>query len=92
MLLGRVRSLRTVPERTTHNDGVRMRILMVQPAPFEPGRLGLENACWLSEPVAFTSLAAMVPEHEVRILDMRLEEDGAFNRALVDPTSSPRRR
>ena len=61
-----------------------MRILMVQPAPFEPGRLGLENACWLSEPVAFTSLAAMVPEHDVRILDMRLEEDGVFNRMLVD--------
>ncbi len=61
-----------------------MRILMVQPAPFEPGRLGLENACWLSEPVAFTSLAAMIPEHDVRILDMRLEEDGAYNRALSE--------
>jgi hypothetical protein len=26
-----------------------VRILFVQPAPFEPGPLGLENACWLSE-------------------------------------------
>jgi radical SAM superfamily enzyme YgiQ (UPF0313 family) len=34
--------------------------------------------------VAFTSLAAMVPEHHCVILDMRLEEDGAFNRALLD--------
>jgi radical SAM superfamily enzyme YgiQ (UPF0313 family) len=62
----------------------RMKILLVQPAPFEPGRLGLENACWLSEPVALTSLAAMVPEHECRILDMRLEKDGAFNRMLLE--------
>lgn len=61
-----------------------MKILLVQPAPFEPGRLGLENVIWLSEPAALTSLAAMVPEHEVRILDMRLEEDLAFNEALRD--------
>ena len=52
-----------------------MKILLVQPAPFEPGRLGLENVIWLSEPVALTSIAAMVPDHEVRIMDMRLEED-----------------
>ena len=61
-----------------------MKILLVQPAPFEPGRLGLENIVWLSEPVALTSLAAMVPEHEVQILDMRLEPDEALNRALLD--------
>ena len=61
-----------------------MRILLVQPAPFEPGRLGLENIIWLSEPVGLTSLAAMVPEHEVRILDMRLEPDVAFNEALLE--------
>ena len=60
-----------------------MRILFVQPAPFEPGRLGLENAVWLSEPAAFTSLAAMVPEHESRILDLRLEPDSALNRELL---------
>lgn len=59
-----------------------MKILLAQPSPFEPGRLGLENIIWLSEPVALTSLAAMVPEHEVRILDMRLEVDLAFNDAL----------
>src|SRR5260221_80396 len=63
---------------------VHMRILLVQPAAFEPGRLGLENSLWLSEPVALTSLAAMVPEHEVRILDMRLERDVELNRALLE--------
>jgi radical SAM superfamily enzyme YgiQ (UPF0313 family) len=59
-----------------------MKILLAQPSPFEPGRLGLENIIWLSEPVALTSLAAMLPEHEVRILDMRLEVDLAFNDTL----------
>src|SRR5262249_41519352 len=39
---------------------------------------------WLSEPVSLTSLAAMVPEHEVRILDMRLEPDGELNRMLLE--------
>jgi radical SAM superfamily enzyme YgiQ (UPF0313 family) len=61
-----------------------MRILLVQPAAFEPGRLGLENCLWMSEPVALTSLAAMVPEHEVRILDMRLEPDAELNRVLLE--------
>lgn len=50
-----------------------MKILLVQPAPFEESRLGLENAIWLSEPVALTSIAAMVPDHDVRIVDLRLE-------------------
>ncbi len=61
-----------------------MRILLVQPAPFEPGRLGLENILWLSEPVGLTSLAAIVPNHEVRILDMRLEPDTELNRVLLE--------
>lgn len=60
-----------------------MRILFVQPAPFEPGRLGLENAIWLSEPAAFTSLAAMVPEHQCEILDLRLEPDMNLNKKLL---------
>ena len=52
-----------------------MRILLVQPAPFEDNRLGLENTFWLSEPVGLTSIGTMVQdEHEVLILDMRLEE------------------
>ena len=60
-----------------------MRILLVQPAPFENGRLGLENALWLSEPAALTALAAMVAEqHEVRLVDMRLEESDALPRIL----------
>jgi hopanoid C-3 methylase len=61
-----------------------MKILLVQPAPFEPGRLGLENVVWMSEPVALTSLAAMLPDHEVRILDMRLEQDLVYNEVLCD--------
>jgi radical SAM superfamily enzyme YgiQ (UPF0313 family) len=60
-----------------------MKILLVQPAPFEPGRLGLENIVWLSEPVALTSLAAMVPAHEVKLLDMRLEQDVVLNQTLL---------
>lgn len=63
----------------------RLKILLVQPAPFEPGRIGLENVIWLAEPVALTSIAAMVaPEHEVKILDMRLEEDTALNDILLE--------
>ena len=64
-----------------------MKILLAQPAPFEPGRLGLENVIWLSEPVGLTSLAAMIPDHEVRVVDMRLEPDTEFNRILG--SSSP---
>lgn len=55
-----------------------MRILLAQPAPFEKGRLGLENMIWMSEPVALTAIAGAVPGHEVRILDMRIEEATVF--------------
>lgn len=62
-----------------------MRILLIQPAPFENGRLGLENALWMSEPAALTSIAAMLtPDHEVRILDMRLEEADALPLVLFE--------
>lgn len=61
-----------------------MKILLVQPSPFEPGRIGLENTIWFCEPVALTSIAAMVPEHEVRILDMRLENEVTLNRVLAE--------
>ncbi|MDA1263510.1 MAG: radical SAM protein [Planctomycetota bacterium] len=61
-----------------------MRILLVQPAPFEGGRIGLENVLWLSEPAALTAVAAMIgDEHEVRILDMRLEEADQLPRVLA---------
>lgn len=43
-----------------------MRILLVQPPPFEKGRLGLENMIWLLEPVALTAIAGAAPEHDVR--------------------------
>ncbi len=60
-----------------------MRILLVMPPSFERGRLGLENTIWLSEPVALTSVAGAVSEHEVEILDMRLEAEDALALALT---------
>lgn len=56
-----------------------LRILLVMPTPFENGRLGLENVIWLSEPVGLTSIAAAVPpEHEIEVLDLRLEDENAL--------------
>ena len=61
-----------------------MRILLVMPTPFETGRLGLENVVWLSEPVALTAIGAMVSDqHEVRVLDMRLENEGVLAETLA---------
>lgn len=61
-----------------------MRILLVMPPPFENGRLGLENVVWLSEPVALTAIGTAVSdEHEVQVLDMRLEEEEALQQALT---------
>lgn len=60
-----------------------MRVLLVMPTPFENGRLGLENVVWLSEPVALTSIGtAIEDDHEVRILDLRLEDEDALVRVL----------
>jgi hopanoid C-3 methylase len=60
-----------------------MRILLVMPTPFENGRLGLENVVWLSEPVALTAVgSAVMGEHEVRVLDLRLEDEDALVRTL----------
>lgn len=62
-----------------------MRILLVMPTPFESGRLGLENVIWLSEPVALTSVAGSVPKpHQVMLLDMRLEPEGALASTLQE--------
>jgi radical SAM superfamily enzyme YgiQ (UPF0313 family) len=60
-----------------------MRILLVQPTPFEEGRLGLENVVWLSEPVALTAVAAGVPAHDVFVLDLRLEPENTLPRILA---------
>ncbi len=61
-----------------------MRVLLVMPTPFENGRLGLENVVWLSEPVALTAVGAAVgDQHEVRVLDLRLEDEDALARELV---------
>lgn len=61
-----------------------MRVLLVMPTPFENGRLGLENVVWLSEPVALTSVgtAVLQDRHEVRVLDLRLEDEDALVRTL----------
>lgn len=54
------------------------------PTPFENGRLGIENVVWLSEPVALTSIgAAVMDEHEVHVLDLRLEDEDALVRTLA---------
>ena len=61
-----------------------MRVLLVMPTPFENGRLGLENVVWLSEPVALTSVgAAIMDGHDVRVIDMRLEDEDALARTLA---------
>lgn len=61
-----------------------MRVLLVFPTPFESGRLGLENVVWLSEPVALTAVGTAVKdEHEVRILDLRLEPESALADELL---------
>lgn len=62
-----------------------MRVLLVMPTPFENGRLGLENVVWLSEPVALTAVGTAVRDrHEVRVLDMRLEDEDALAKTLVE--------
>lgn len=61
-----------------------MRILLVMPTPFENGRLGLENVIWLSEPVALTAIGtAVAGEHEVKIIDLRLEDEDALQKTLL---------
>ncbi|MBX3231745.1 MAG: cobalamin-dependent protein [Labilithrix sp.] len=61
-----------------------MRVLLVMPTPFENGRLGLENVVWLSEPVALTAVGTAIQgEHEVRVLDMRLEDEDALVKTLA---------
>ncbi|HVO29548.1 MAG TPA: cobalamin-dependent protein, partial [bacterium] len=62
-----------------------MRVLLVFPTPFESGRLGLENVVWLSEPVALTAVGTAVQdEHEVRVLDLRLEPESALADTLLE--------
>jgi hopanoid C-3 methylase len=61
-----------------------MRVLLVMPTPFENGRLGLENVVWLSEPVALTAVGtAIADQHEVRVLDLRLEEEDALVKTIA---------
>lgn len=60
-----------------------MRILLVQPAPFEDRRLGLENTVWMSEPVGLCSVASMArPHDEVRILDLRIDDSSTLPEVL----------
>ncbi|HEY2369739.1 MAG TPA: radical SAM protein [Polyangiaceae bacterium] len=61
-----------------------MRVLLVMPTPFENGRLGLENVVWLSEPVALTAIGAAIGDaHDVRVLDLRLEDENALAREIA---------
>ena len=61
-----------------------MRVLLVMPTPFENGRLGLENVVWLSEPVALTAIGtAIQDQHEVKVLDLRLETEDALANVLA---------
>ncbi|MGA2640837.1 MAG: cobalamin B12-binding domain-containing protein, partial [Spirochaetia bacterium] len=55
-----------------------MRILLIHP-PKSPMALAPVNL----EPLALEVLAATVPEHAVRILDLRLEGHDALRRALL---------
>jgi len=67
-----------------------MRILLVQPG-FDPGPVSMRLAA-MPEPLALEVLAAMIPEHEVHILDQRIDPDldkaiTRFNPDLVAVTS-----
>jgi radical SAM superfamily enzyme YgiQ (UPF0313 family) len=76
--------MRPIRQRQTKEQTVR--ILLVQPEG-KQGRIGYRLAA-MPEPLALELLAAMVPEHEVAILDMRLDKDlsGALNRFAPDVT------
>lgn len=50
-----------------------MRILLIQPD-YDPGPIGFRHVA-LPEPLALELLAGMVPDHETRILDLRLDPD-----------------
>ncbi|HSN99085.1 MAG TPA: hypothetical protein VLS89_12400, partial [Candidatus Nanopelagicales bacterium] len=62
----------------------RLKILFVQPAFSGGARLALGRAAWVCEPVSLTSLAALAPEHEARVLDLRIEGGAALGPALRD--------
>jgi hopanoid C-3 methylase len=62
-----------------------MRVLLVMPTPFETGRLSLENVIWLSEPVALTAVGTAISDrHEVKILDLRLEDEQTLARTILE--------
>ena len=64
-------------------------MLLVQPAPFENGRIGLENSLWFTEPVALTSIAAEVPEdHKVKIFNLRLKKADELPKTVESPKPS----
>ena len=58
---------------TTDRGGLAMRILLVQPD-IRPGEIGFHVAAQ-TEPLALETLAATLPDHDVEILDLRLEAD-----------------
>lgn len=60
-----------------------MRILLVQPD-HDPGPVGFRLAA-MPEPLGLELLAAMVPDHEVSILDMRVDHDLPGKLSQFDP-------
>ena len=58
-----------------------MKILLIQP-PINPNIIGVGTA-YLTEPLALEIIAASIPEHDVKILDMRIEES-VFEKELAD--------
>src|SRR4030042_4122136 len=67
-----------------------MRILLIQPD-YDPGPVGFRVVA-MPEPLALELLAAMIPDHEVRILDLRIDRGldeamTAFDPELVAVTA-----
>jgi radical SAM superfamily enzyme YgiQ (UPF0313 family) len=60
-----------------------MRILLIQPD-YDPGPVSFRLVA-MPEPLALELLAGMVPEHEVRILDLRVHPDLSEAMADFDP-------
>ena len=63
-----------------------MKILLIQP-PFNPNLIG-GGVLYMNEPLALETIAGAVSEHEVNILDMRIDPGlentlNSFNRPLT---------
>ena len=78
--------IRTVPDQRAAPEervGDDMRILLIQPD-YDPGPVGFRLVA-MPEPLALELLAGTVPQHEVRILDLRVEPNLEQTLAAFDP-------